>query len=95
MSKLTLIDSTDATLVGGPTTSLLSISLFNAEPPVAITCDIHDCASTGDLAAGNKVATIICGQAANDASHIFDGVLFKKGLVVKLDVAGTCNVETE
>ena len=94
MSKLTLIDDATATLVGGPTTSLLSVLISNTEPPAAITVDFHDCATTGDLAAGNKKASVFLSAQAPNVSHIFDGALFRQGLVVKASVPCTVTVES-
>ena len=95
MSKLTLIEDTTATLVGGPATSLFSILISNTEPPAAITVDFHDCTATGDLAAGNKKASVTLSAQATNVSHIFDGALFVKGLVVKSDTACTITIESE
>ena len=94
MSKLTLIDDDTATLCGGPASTLLSVVISQAEPPVSITVDFHDCASTADLAAGNKKASITLSAQATNVSHIFDGALFPKGLVVKASVPCTVTVES-
>jgi len=97
MSKLTLVNGTDGVLVGGATTSLLSIAITATEPPVGSTIDLHDCEAVGDLAAGNKVASYFVGATpagASSISQVFDGALFKKGLVVKCSAAVPVVLET-
>jgi len=99
MSKLTLITDTTATLVGGSTTSLLSITLSqptSPTPPVDAVIDQHDVSTAGGLAAGNKVATINFNSTAQVPVQIlYDGVLFRQGLVVKSSAACTVVVESE
>jgi len=96
MSKLTLITDTTATLVGGSTTSLLSITLSQPTPPVDAVIDLHDVSTAGGLAAGNKVATINFNSTAQvPVQVLYDGVLFRQGLVVKSSAACTVVVESE
>lgn len=95
MSKLTLVNGTTGVLVGGEVTSLLSICITASEPPVNSVIDLHDVGAVADLAAGNKVASYNVGAQTTTITHVFDGVLFRKGLVVKCSGAVPVVVETE
>lgn len=99
MSKLTSVNTTDATLIGGPTTSLLSLTYCQPLPPspgVSATIELHDCTATADVAAGNLVATFNANEQAFGSEQVlFDGALFKKGLVVKCSAALVVTIESE
>ncbi len=99
MSKLTSLNTTDATLIGGPTTTLFSLTSTQPAPPtpgVNGTIKLHDCTAAGDATAGNLVATINVNEQAFALNQaLFDGALFKKGLVVVCSAAIDVTIETE
>ena len=99
MSKLTSLNTTDATFIGGPTTSLFSLTFCQPLPPspgVNATIELHDCTATTDIAAGNLVATINANEQAFAPQQVlFDGSLFKKGLIVKCSAALDVTIESE
>lgn len=99
MSKLTSLNTTDATLIGGPTTTLFSLTFSQPLPPtpgVNSIIKLHDCTATGDAASGNLIATINAHEQSFGVTQIlFDGALFKKGLVVVCSVAVSVTIETE
>ena len=90
MSQFKSIDAT------GSTTTLVatSLSMLNGIDAFGdcLSIAIHDCATTGDVAAGNRV-WFSKAQFPQGYIQQFSGVLFKKGMVVV--ATGTDPVNSE
>ena len=96
MSRILMVNTDTATLVGQGPVMLLSILTSNPEPfPNAMTIDFHNVATAAGLAASNLVFSISFSPQGGHISHQWDGALFPAGLVVKCSAALELTIEWE